>query len=153
MNEAMTLEGDPTKVLIGEDDDDDFLIFSLAIEDISYKIVLSRATDGGMLMDMLHRELPDMLFLDLRMPGLDGRQCLQMVRSDRKFDKLPVIVYTCLDDLKNIQYCYQEGSNMYLIKPNSISELKTILERIFTIDWKKALYYPPFDHFVLKGIA
>lgn len=141
------------QVLIGEDDDDDFLIFSLAVEDIAYKIMLSRAADGNTLMEMLNRELPDMLFLDLRLPGKDGKQCLHLIRADRKFDKLPVIIYTSLDDLQNIQYCYQEGSNMYTVKPNSVNELREILQRIFTLDWKRTLYYPPLDQFVLRGSA
>lgn len=149
----MTVHDELMRVLIGEDDDDDFLIFSLALEDSAIKIMLSRAKDGDSLMNMLHRELPDMLFLDLRLPGKDGRQCLQLIRADRKFDKLPVIIYTSLDDLKNIQYCYQEGSNMYTVKPNSVTELKIILERIFTLDWKAALYYPPLDQFVLRGAS
>lgn len=149
----MILREEPTKVLVGEDDDDDFLILSLAIEEISYKILLTRVVDGEMLMEMLGRELPDMLLLDLRMPCQDGKQCLQMIRRDRRYDRLPIIVYTSLDDLQNIQYCYQEGANMYAVKPNTIGELKVILERIFTIDWKKALYYPPFGQFVLKGMS
>lgn len=149
----MTVQNELMRVLIGEDDDDDFLIFSLAIEDVKLKIMLSRAVDGDSLMEMLHREMPDMLFLDLRLPGKDGRQCLQLIRADRKFDKLPVIIYTCLDDLKNIQYCYQEGSSMYTVKPNTVTELRVILERIFTIDWSRTLYYPPFDQYVLRGSA
>lgn len=150
---SMITQNDLMRVLVGEDDDDDFLIFSLAVEEVSYKVVLSRATDGDTLMAMLHRELPDILFLDLRLPGKDGKQCLHLIRADRRFDKLPVIIYSSLDDLENISYCYREGSNMFTVKPNSIGDLRVILQRIFTLDWKKNLYYPPLEEFVLRGSA
>lgn len=104
-------------------------------------------------MKMLEKEMPDILFLDLQLPVKDGRQCLQLIRADRRLDKLPVIMYTSLNDLQNIEYCFRKGSNIYAIKPNTIQELKVILHRILMIDWKKTNYYPPFEDFVLRGSA
>jgi CheY-like chemotaxis protein len=84
------------------------------------------------------------------MPCKDGRQCLREIRANKKYDAIPIIMYTSLNDLQNIEFCYREGSNLYAIKPHTISELKTILEQIFTIDWKNMLYFPPRSRFVLN---
>ena len=71
---------------------------------------------------------------------------------DHLDNRLPdfIIVYSSLTDLQNIEFCYREGSNLYAIKPHTLTELKTILEKIFTIDWKKVLYFPPRSMFVLN---
>lgn len=79
-------------VLIAEDDDDDFYIFSKAIEELSIPIILSRAENGEILIKLLNEKYPDMLFLDILMPCKDGRQCLKEIRSDRRYDDLPIII-------------------------------------------------------------
>ena len=90
----------PTNVLIAEDDDEDYLIFSLAIEELSFKVILSRAENGDLLFKLLDENNPDIVFLDLLMPCKDGRQCLREIRSNRKYDAIPIIVYSSLSDLQ-----------------------------------------------------
>ena len=62
----------PTNVLIAEDDDEDYLIFSLAIEELSFKVILSRAENGDILFKLLDENNPDIVFLDLLMPVFTG---------------------------------------------------------------------------------
>jgi CheY-like chemotaxis protein len=138
-------------VMIAEDDDDDFYIFSVALEELSITIVLSRAENGNILIRLLNDKIPDILFLDLMMPGKDGRECLKEIRANHRYDALPVIVYTSLKDMKEIEFCYREGANLYVIKSTGYGDLKTILERILVIDWKKIMYYPPLSQFVVNG--
>jgi CheY-like chemotaxis protein len=140
-----------THVIIAEDDDDDYYIFSLALAESTYKVVLTRAENGKILLQLLERELPDIVFLDMLMPECGGQQCLKTIRANKRYDSLPVIVYTSLRDLENIEYCYREGSNLFIIKPDSFTDLKNILQRVLSIDWKKTMYYPPRAEFVLKA--
>lgn len=141
-----------TYVLLAEDDDDDYLIFSLAVDEItSVRVELKRAENGDILMRLLDEKHPDLLFLDLLMPCKDGRQCIREIRSNRKFDSLPIIVYSSMSDIESIEFCYREGSNLFAKKPSSLSDLKSILERIFSMDWKRMLYYPPMSQFVING--
>jgi CheY-like chemotaxis protein len=141
---------DPAHVLMAEDDDEDYLIFSLAVTDLSFTVLLTRAENGELLFKLLDEKIPDILFLDLLMPCKDGRQCLKEIRANKKYDALPIIVYSSLSDLRDIEFCYREGSNLYAIKPTTITELKSILEKIFSIDWKKLLYFPSRTDFVLN---
>jgi CheY-like chemotaxis protein len=142
-------ETKPTTVLIAEDDDDDFFIFSVAISETAFTVILRRAEDGELLMKLLQEEIPDILFLDLLMPCKDGKQCLLEIRSDRRFDSLPIIVYTAVEDLESVEYCYRQGSNVFTIKPNSIEDLREALQRILSIDWKKTMYFPPKSEFIV----
>jgi CheY-like chemotaxis protein len=140
---------DPTHVLMAEDDDEDFYIFSLAIKELSIKVILTRAENGDILLQLLDEKNPDIVFLDLLMPCKDGRTCLKEIRSNKKYDTIPIVVYSSLSDLKSIEFCYREGSNLYAIKPSTLNELTTVLEKIFSIDWKKMLYFPPRSKFVV----
>jgi CheY-like chemotaxis protein len=141
---------DPTHVLLAEDDDEDYLVFSLAVEELSFSVILTRAENGEILLKMLDEKHPDILFLDLLMPCKDGRQCLKEIRANRKYDTVPIVVYSSFHDLKNIDFCYREGSNLYVLKPGTLTELKTVLEKIFSVDWKKMLYFPTLAEFVLN---
>jgi CheY-like chemotaxis protein len=141
---------DPTHVLLAEDDDEDFFIFSLAIRELTIKVILTRAENGDILLKLLDEKNPDIVFLDLLMPCKDGRTCLKEIRSNKKYDTVPIVVYSSLSDLKSIEFCYREGSNLYAIKPSTLQELKTVLEKIFSIDWKKMLYFPPRSKFVVN---
>lgn len=141
----------PVNILVAEDDDDDYLIFSIAIKETSFTYLLKRAENGEILLKCLNDELPDILFLDLLMPCMDGKQCLKEIRANKKYDSLPIIVYSSLNDLNSVEYCYREGSNLYVIKPNSINDLKSILERILAIDWKKTMYFPQKSQFVVNA--
>lgn len=139
-----------THIILGEDDDDDYYVFSLAIAEIPFKVLLTRAEDGEKLLKLLDEKTPDVLFLDLMMPCKDGHECLKEIRRNKKYDKLPIIIYSSLADLKNIEMCYRNGANLYAIKPSSYEDLKSILERILSVDWKKVLYFPSLSQFVLR---
>lgn len=141
---------DSTHVLLAEDDNEDYFVFSLAIQELSFSVILTRAENGEILLKMLEEKHPDILFLDLLMPCKDGRQCLKEIRANRKYDTLPIIVYSSFHDLKSIEFCYREGSNQYVFKPGTLSELKQVLEKILAIDWKKMLYFPALAEFVLN---
>jgi CheY-like chemotaxis protein len=144
-------KSDSRHVLIAEDDHDDYYIFSVALEELSITVVLSRAEDGNILISLLNDKMPDILFLDLMLPGKDGRECLKEIRANTKFDALPVIMYSSLKDMKEIEFCYRQGANLYVVKPTAYTELKDMLERILNIDWKKLLYYPPLSQFVVNA--
>ena len=137
-------------VLLAEDDDDDYLIFSLAIEDTRVAVALTRAENGEILLKILEENIPDLLFLDLQMPCKDGRLCLKEIRSNNRYDELPIIIYSAARDNGSVEYCFREGSNLYTVKPNSVKELSEILRRILLVDWKKSMYYPPKSEFVLN---
>ncbi|HTF20087.1 MAG TPA: response regulator [Chryseolinea sp.] len=145
------LHDESRSVLVADDDPDDFLTFEVVCEELSFKIVLSHVTNSDALLKALDEQLPDILFLDIMMPTLTGTHCLRMLRSNRRFDGLPIIMYTSMTDIENVEFCFREGANLYVIKPSSFQELKQTLERILTINWKKAMYFPTRDSFVIQA--
>jgi DNA-binding response OmpR family regulator len=140
-----------SNAFIAEDDDDDFEIFSAAVEKVSVAIILTRAENGDVLMEKLNGidVLPDILFLDILMPILNGKDCLKLIRANKKFDALPIIMFSSVEDEQSIEFCFREGSNLFLRKPYTINELVESLKKIFSINWQN-LYYPPISQFQFK---
>jgi CheY-like chemotaxis protein len=139
---------DSKNVLIAEDDHDDFEMFSLAIQELSISVVIRRAENGDLLMEILETNIPDILFLDISLPCKDGKQCLREIRANHKFDLLPIIMYTSFNDPRSIEFTFREGANVFIIKPSSYKDLRDILKNIFAIEWKKSMYYPALPDFI-----
>jgi len=138
-------------LLLAEDDDDDYLIFEIALEKTKFLYKLSRAQDGEILLRLLSENIPDILFLDLQMPRKDGHQCILEIRANSRYDSLPVVVYSSRSDPNNIERCYRAGSNFFTIKPDSVNDLTAVLNHLLSIDWKSHLYYPTTSDFVLRA--
>jgi CheY-like chemotaxis protein len=138
-------------VFLAEDDEDDVLIFRLALHKLSIVIELKHATDGDMLLGLLRKEIPDIIFLDIKMRGKDGIASIAEIRSNSEYNHVPVVMYTSLKGDKYVDESFANGANFYLLKANSISLLAEKLKMIFSIDWKSYTYYPPKTEFVLDA--
>ena len=141
------------KALIAEDNDEDYYFFSRACDNISIKVILTRAEDGDILIKLLNDiEInPDVLFLDLLLPAKNGRECLKLIRRNKKFDFMPIVIYSNPKQFEAIEFCYRESANFFIFKPQSIEELVIMLERIFVLEWGALMYYPPIDRFTLNS--
>lgn len=145
----MTEPQEITNVLLAEDDLDDVLIFRLALNKLPFTVELRHAQDGDKLFIMLKELIPDILFLDINMPCKDGIACIVEIRKNPEYNQMPVIFYTSYKNLNYIDQCYANGANFYLIKANSVRELAERLRKIFSVDWRTYMYYPPKDEFVI----
>jgi CheY-like chemotaxis protein len=126
-----------THILFSDDDTDDALLFTQAADLMTSSILLSFAEDGEQLMRYLSREsLPDMIFLDLNMPVKNGLECLREIRSDKKLDWLPIIIYTTSDNPRDIDACYDLKANLYVVKPTSFESIIKTLKKIINMDFK-----------------
>jgi CheY-like chemotaxis protein len=136
-------------VFLAEDDEDDVLIFKLALNKLSVVVELKHASHGDMLLDLLRKEIPDIIFLDIKMSGKDGMASIVEIRNNSEYNHVPVVMYTSLKADKYVDESFANGANFYLLKANSISLLAEKLKLIFSIDWKSYTYYPPKAEFVL----
>lgn len=138
-------------LILAEDDEDDVIIFKLALQRLPIVVELRHARDGEMLFELLRRFIPDIIFLDVAMPHKDGIACIVEIRKNSDYNHIPVIMYTSYKGTRYIDECYKNGANFYLLKGESILDLAEKLKKIFSIEWKSYLYYPPKSDFVLGG--
>jgi CheY-like chemotaxis protein len=149
----MLTEEKKTHILLGEDDNEDILFFELAVRLLPVAVLLTTAENGEKLMEMLEKIFPDIIFLDINMPCKTGRECLREIRANKKYDNIPIIMYTSYQNEENIEDCFRKGANLYLVKPNNIRELVDRIGMILSIDWKSYSYFPQKDKFVISPQA
>ncbi|MEO0565166.1 MAG: response regulator, partial [Chloroflexota bacterium] len=73
---------------------------------------------------------PLIMVLDLKMPGMNGIQVLEAVRSDARLEHIPVIVLTTSDEEDEIQRCRELNVQTYLIKPVNFDEMAVYIEQV-----------------------
>lgn len=75
---------------------------------------------------------PRVLILDLKMPKISGFELLKWVRSHANWRRLPVIIFTCSQDRRDMTKAYDLGANSYLLKPSKWDDLVATLRTIQT---------------------
>jgi CheY-like chemotaxis protein len=139
-------------ILLVDDDKDDTQLFTDAAGKLSSPFLFSKAEDGEQLLKFLSNKLiPDIIFLDLNMPGISGRECLRAIRSNSEYDMIPVIIYSTSSSPSDVDACFRGGASMYIVKPHYFSEILSILRNVLAIDWNEYLTVPRSrESFVLK---
>ncbi len=129
----------PLHILLADDDEDDRLLFKEAFRELRIKTEVKTVNDGDELMDYLKDEnssLPNVLFLDINMPGKNGIDCLDEIRKSRKLKHLPVAMYSTSSSKKDIETTLLKGADIYITKPNDFESLKRVLNHVALINWQ-----------------
>ena len=119
-------------VFLADDDSDDRTFFSDALREIPIQTKISEFNNGVDLMAELlsnTAEQPDVIFLDLKMPMMDGFECLADIRDLEQYINTPVIIYSTSYHPKEIDRLNEMGASLYLQKPSSYNQLKTLLHK------------------------
>jgi len=112
-------------ILIVEDSQDDVELASSALRNAGYRGQIVVARDGAEALDMLmgrgehdrHAVRPQVILLDLTLPGLEGMALLEWIRSHTEVRLTPVVVFSSSDDPADIRGAYARGANAYVRKP------------------------------------
>ena len=121
------------KILLIDDDDDDQFIFLAALEELipaGYCHISNNALEA---LQYLHDspETPDMLFLDLNMPLMNGFEFLLMLKNDLRFSQLHVIIFSTSDNPEDLERAKELGALHFITKTPNIQLLKKDLRNIF----------------------
>ncbi|GHG28667.1 hypothetical protein CBQ26_07955 [Deinococcus indicus] len=110
----------PHPILIVEDSDEDFEAIGWAMRRLERTDLLERCQDGDQAIERLQdrtRPWPQLVLLDLNLPGTDGREVLSFIRHEPYLRSLPVVVLSTSANEEDVNACYDLGVNAYLIKP------------------------------------
>ena len=141
----------PVVFLIAEDDDDDYFLTKEALEESHLLNSLYRVKNGEELLDFLLHQgsyadsndapRPTLIFLDLNMPKMDGREALKRIKSHPDLRRIPVVALTTSDAEEDIVKTYDLGVNSFIRKPVSFDAfLRTI--RILKEYWLEIVTLP-----------
>ncbi len=85
---------------------------------------------------------PDLVFLDLNLPKIDGRDVLRVLKTTESTKKIPVIVLSSSDREEDIHFAYQLGANTYISKSLLLNQLTISLKTILDY-WSQIAKLPP----------
>src|SRR3954462_11658278 len=126
----MTAVPVPATVLLIEDDPGDALLITEALAAVDAPREVHVVADGREALDFLLRRgrytdaaQPDLVLLDLRLPGMSGRQVLTAMKSNDVLRTIPVVVLSASDDEGDIVASYLEYANAYVTKPADAAAL------------------------------
>lgn len=119
-------------ILLIDDDRDDQEIFSMALQEVAPDFRFITAGDGFEALEMLKERnvKPDYIFLDLNMPRMNGRRCLEEIRRDPGLSEVPVVIYSTSSELKDREQLIEMGATAFVTKPPKIVELINIVRDI-----------------------
>ncbi|MCP4130526.1 MAG: response regulator [bacterium] len=103
------------KILIVDDEEMNLDILKELVRSLGYSSIL--ASDGQAALNSMKKDRPDLVLLDIMMPGLDGYQTLEKIKKDDSIQHIPVIMVSTIDEMESIVKCLQLGADDYLTKP------------------------------------
>src|SRR5271167_2678919 len=103
------------RLLVVDDNKVNRLLLARSLEIQGHHV--ASAENGRVALELLRREVFDLVLLDMEMPEMDGFQVLEQLVNDRHLHDLPVIVTSSLEGIANVVRCIELGAEDYLAKP------------------------------------
>jgi CheY-like chemotaxis protein len=124
-------------IWFADDDPDDAAFFEDALKQLQWNASFTVITSGAVLLESLKLlPPPDLLFLDLYMPIVDGKKCLRIIRNTLKLKQLPIIMYSSSSHRIDVADCYKLGAHLYVKKPDSYGAIIRTIKQIMCLDWQ-----------------
>jgi DNA-binding response OmpR family regulator len=115
-----------SKILIVEDEENIRLLYKEELEDLGYEVI--QASDGREAMKKYDLHQPDLMILDIQLPGMDGIETMNIIRGKSK--DVPIILCTAYGEYKQDMKTW--ASEAYIIKSADLKELLSTVKKILT---------------------
>ena len=115
------------KIMIVDDEEDIRVSVGQIFEVSGYQVM--RAQDGNDCLQKLEREIPDLIILDIMMPGMSGWDVAARIKGNEKWNTIPIVFLTAKDDDMSIGVGGL-ASEEYIVKPFDIIKVKQRVEEI-----------------------
>jgi len=143
--------GEPVLVLLVEDNDDhaELVIRQLADHRIANKVI--RLVDGQEALDYLFRKgdfedsksspRPHVIFLDLRLPRVDGLEVLKALKDSDELRDIPVVVLTTSEGERDVAKAYLNHTNSYVVKPVDYQKFRDLMDDLgfYWMSWNTTI--------------
>lgn len=134
------MTGEPTVIMLVEDNLDHAELVIRTMQEHRIANEVQHLRDGGSALDYLFRRgefsdperspRPQIILLDLRLPGVDGIDVLKAIKEAEELKAIPVIILTTSEAEKDIARAYRHQANSYLVKPAGYEEFRKLMENL-----------------------
>ena len=137
------------RVLSVDDDPESLKLVRKALEWEGYQVQI--ASSGQEALHKISSWHPHLVLLDINMPGLDGKQTLDLLKKNTLLCSIPVLMFTTSGNDKDIKDCYGLGASSYIQKPHSYEDLIKIFRIIckYIICFVKIINFMTYNMFIL----
>jgi two-component system, chemotaxis family, response regulator Rcp1 len=124
-------------ILLVEDNEGDIILTTEAFKDMQLENKISIVRDGEEALRFLKKQgehaaatTPQLVLMDINLPGIDGKQLLNIIKSDDELKEIPVVMLTCSDKDADISDCYDKQVNWYITKPIDYDKYTKVMHEI-----------------------
>ena len=148
-----TKESEPpiVEILLVEDNPGDVRLMREALKEGQFRSRLSVVEDGAKALAFLRREgpyaeapRPNLVFLDLNLPGMDGMEVLSEIKLDDNLRGIPVVVLTGSASHDDVDLAYRLNASSYITKPDGIEGFVTMVRSIQYF-WSSVYFWSPVN--------
>ncbi|HVV86832.1 MAG TPA: response regulator [Kofleriaceae bacterium] len=135
------------EILLVDDSEADCRLTVEALQDGKLKNVIHVANDGESALALLRtpgRRRPDLILLDLNLPGLDGREVLAEIKGDPALATIPIVILTTSRAEADLLRTYQLHANCYITKPVDFEQFVQVVRSIESF-WFTVVNLPPHE--------
>jgi two-component system, chemotaxis family, response regulator Rcp1 len=133
------------RILVVEDNPADADLLAEHLLGLGQPVELTAVDDGAAALARLRSPeypLPDLVILDLNLPGLSGTDVLGDIKRDPSLRRLPVVVFTHSDAESDVATTYDLGANCFITKPKTLAEFRITVDRLQEF-WFRVATLPP----------
>ena len=114
-----------------DDDEDDQMLFQQALNEINKSVTFYTAINGHDALKKLETPPPpDIIFLDLNMPIMNGFECLSALKKQKRYEHIPVVIFTTANDAGTIEQTRKLGASAFFHKPVDFGHLREKLSKV-----------------------
>ncbi len=116
------------KILLVDDEPEIQLIISSRLSAAGFEVIIAK--DGQEGLNMARSESPDAILLDLMIPKIDGFKVCRMLKFDKAFENIPVIIFSARGSDADKKLAEQVGASAYIVKPFNLDLFTQTIQRL-----------------------
>ncbi len=117
------------KILVVDDEPQIVEAVKTGLKSKGYDVIC--AYDGDQGLNKAHKENPDLIILDLMLPKMNGYKICRLLKYDKSYSHIPIIIFTARSDEIGEALAKEVGADMWLAKPFNLNKMIDIIEKLF----------------------
>lgn len=118
-------------ILLAEDNEANIITLISYLEAKGYRILLAKNGEEAIAQTRAHH--PDLILMDIQMPGMDGLEAMEQIRQDSTLAPIPIIALTALAMANDKERCFAAGASEYLTKPVKLRQLTLVIQQLLGV--------------------
>ncbi len=118
-------------ILLAEDNEANIMTISSYLMAKGYRVML--ANNGQEAIALTQAQRPDLILMDIQMPGVNGLEAIQTIRGLPEYATIPIVALTALAMNDDRERCLAAGADEYLAKPVSLKALTVMIDRLVVL--------------------